>query len=73
MTLKELRTRTGLRQADVAKRLGVTIIAISNWELGKNNILAKYKKKLARLYRCTLEELDEAIEATKSRKQERRV
>lgn len=65
MTLKDLRARAGLKQVEVAKRLRVTIIAVSNWELGKNNILAKHKKMLVRLYGCTLQELDEAIKESK--------
>lgn len=70
MTLKEFRARAGLRQEDVARIVDVSIIAVSNWELGKNSILAKYRKRLARLYGCTPKELDEAIEATKSQRQE---
>lgn len=61
MTLKEFRARVGLRQEDVAKKIDVSIIAVSNWELGKNGIARKYKKKLVRLYGCTPQELDEAI------------
>lgn len=61
MTLKEFRARAGLRQEDVAKKIDVSIIAVSNWELGKNGIARKYKKKLVRLYGCTPQELDEAI------------
>nr|DAH31727.1 MAG TPA: helix-turn-helix XRE-family like protein [Caudoviricetes sp.] len=57
MTLKELRLAAGLQQADVAKKLNVTITAVSNWELGKNAILRKYHKKLAKLYGVTVEEL----------------
>lgn len=57
MTLKELRLAAGLQQADVAKKLGVTTTAVSNWELGKNAILRKYHKKLAKLYGVTVEEL----------------
>lgn len=69
LTLKELRARAGLLQKDVARRADVSIIAVSNWELGKNGIARKYKKKLVRLYGCTPQELDEAIEG--SRKEEK--
>ena len=65
MTLKEFRARAGLRQEDVAKKVDVSIIAVSNWELGKNGIARKYKKKLARLYGCTPQELDEASEESR--------
>lgn len=57
MTLKELRLAAGLQQADVAKKLNVTVAAVSNWELGKNSILRKYHKKLANLYGVKVEEL----------------
>ena len=57
MTLKELRLAAGLQQADVAKKLNVTITAVSNWELRKNAILRKYHKKLAKLYGVKVEEL----------------
>lgn len=65
LTLKELRARAGLLQKDVARRADVSIIAVSNWELGKNGIARKYKKKLVRLYGCTPQELDEAIEGSR--------
>ena len=61
MTLKELRKNAGLRQTDVCKRLEVHHTAISNWELGKYPPSRKYRKKLAKLYGCTLEELVQAV------------
>lgn len=57
MTLKERRLSAGLQQRDVAKKLNVTETAVSNWETGKNRILAKHSKKLAKLYGCTVDEL----------------
>lgn len=57
MTLKERREAAGLQQKYVAKKLHVTETAVSNWELGKNNILQKYQAKLAKLYGCTVDEL----------------
>lgn len=38
MNLKELRERAGLKQADVAKKLYVTVSAVCNWEIGANKI-----------------------------------
>lgn len=64
MTLKELRLAAGLQQADVAKKLGVTTTAVSNWELGKNAILRKYHKKLARLYGVTVADIEDAVRCT---------
>lgn len=57
MNLKEFRARVGLRQIDVAKKLNVTPVAVSNWENGLNKIARKYHKKLAKLYGCTVDEL----------------
>lgn len=56
-TLKELRVAAGLRQEDVAKKLNVDQTAVSNWERGKNRPCTKYRKKLAKLYGCTVEQL----------------
>ena len=57
MTLEERRFAAGLRQVDVAKKLDVTQSAVSRWESGVANPLMKYRKKLARLYGCTVDEL----------------
>lgn len=57
MTLKELRLAAGLQQRDVAKKLKVTETAVSNWENGKNGILRKYRKPLAKLYGVSVDEL----------------
>lgn len=57
LDLKEFRARAGLRQIDVAKKLNVTPMAVSNWENGLNKIARKYHKKLAKLYGCTVDEL----------------
>lgn len=50
---------TGLRQEDVARKLEVDQTTVSAWESGKNKPLTKYRKKLARLYGCTVQELME--------------
>lgn len=55
--IKELRTRMGLRQEDVAKRTNVTrqtIIAVEN---DKYNPSLELAMKLARLLNTTVEEL----------------
>lgn len=61
MTLKELRERTGFDMYHVARKLNVTYNAVWNWETGKNGILRKYYKPLARLYGCTVDELAAAV------------
>ncbi len=64
MTLKELRANAGLRQIDVSKKMRTTIIAVSNWELGKNGIAQKYHKKLARMYGVTVADIEDAVRCT---------
>lgn len=59
MTLKELRLKAGLTQEQVAKLIDVDQAAVSYWESGKYKPLRKYRRKLAKLYGCTAEELGE--------------
>lgn len=62
MTLKERRLAAGLRQVDVAKKLDVDQAAVSYWESGKWKPARKYRKKLAKLYGTTVNELFEESE-----------
>lgn len=57
MELKELRKRVHLRQIDVARKLNVDQAAVSKWENGVNPPLPKYRKRLAKLYGVTVDEL----------------
>lgn len=59
--LKELRKAAGLGQAEVAERLDVTQSAVSKWEHGCIP-LAKYRRKLAKLYGVAEEELKRWLE-----------
>ena len=52
MTLKERRIENKLRQIDVAEFLEVVQTAVCKWESGDNEPLDKYKRKLAKLYKC---------------------
>lgn len=63
--MKELRLRAGLTQAEVAKQMNVSQVAVHRWETGDTNIARKHHKRLAKLYGCTLQELDEAIEGSR--------
>lgn len=69
MTLKELREKAGFDMSHVARKLNVTYNAVWNWETGKNGILRKYCKPLARLYGCTVDELAAAIKESGKEKQ----
>lgn len=57
MNLRELRLKTGLTQAEVAKELNVNQSAVHLWETGRTRIARKHHKGLARLYKVTVEEL----------------
>ena len=62
MSLRELRQRAGLLQADVAKKLNVAQASVSYWESGATRrISRKYHKKLAKLFHCTVDELLNAM------------
>ena len=50
MALKALRESANLTQLYVAKKLDVSVIAVSRWENGKNGIATKYLKRLGKLY-----------------------
>lgn len=57
MTLKERRVAANMRQEDVAKALDVDQSTVSKWEKNGSKPLLKYKKKLAILYGCSIDEL----------------
>lgn len=57
MTLAERRKAAGMTQEHVAKRIDVDQASISHWEHGKYVPQRKYRKKLAKLFGCTVEEL----------------
>lgn len=60
MTLRELRERSGLTRAHVAKKLDVDLSCVTHWELGDWRPLRKYQKKLAKMYGVTVDELFES-------------
>ena len=55
--LKELRTRYGMKQKDVAEKLGTTQQTIGRWETGHTPIPAGHLKDLAVLFGCSVDEL----------------
>lgn len=60
MTMRELRERSGLTRAQVAKKLNVDLSCVTHWELGDWRPARKYHKKLARMYGVTVAELFES-------------
>lgn len=57
MSMKEMRERRGLTQAQIADRLEVDKSTVSKWESGDSTPLKKYRRKLCELLGCTEEEL----------------
>ena len=57
MSFAAARTKTGLSQREVAKKLGITDAAVCLWETGKTMPRATLLPKLAALYGCTVDEL----------------
>ena len=57
MTLRELREQNDLTRAEVAKVLGVSYQAISNYEAGSRTISIEQIIPLMELYNCSAEEL----------------
>ncbi len=69
MDMKELRERAGLGVEEAAYRLGVAYSTIRNWEYGKTEPSLGVTKisELLRLYRCTFEELQQAVKESRVR------
>ena len=57
LSMKELRERRGLTQAQIADRLNVDKSSVSKWESGDSTPLRKYRPALCELLGCTEAEL----------------
>lgn len=55
--LRELRTRYGFKQKDVADKLGTTQQTIARWETGQTAIPAAQLKDLAVIFDCSVDQL----------------
>lgn len=64
LVLRELRERSSLTRAQVAKKLNVDLSCVTHWELGDWRPARKYHKKLARMYGVSEKDLIEALEKT---------
>jgi len=54
---KELRTRLGMRQKDIAEKLGTTQQTVARWETGQAAIPVAQLKDLAILFGCRIDDL----------------
>ncbi len=59
--LRKFRENKGLTQEQLAKELGVTASAVTQWESGARNPNIKVLKKLSLILGCTTDELLEPI------------
>ena len=57
MSILTVRKRAGLKQADLAKALGISVAAVSTWESGRSNPTADKLPVIAKLCDCTIEEI----------------
>lgn len=57
MGYRECRVKRGIKQASVAKILGVSPASVCAWERGKSEPKASIIRKLAVLYECSIDEL----------------
>ena len=55
--IKELRQNAGMKQGDLAKRLGCTANAVSNYEVGVRDIDSETICKLCDIFGCTADYL----------------
>lgn len=54
---KKMRKKANLTQAAVAEKLNITQSAVSQWELGSAMPQPKMLPKIAKLYKCRIEDL----------------
>ena len=63
MGLRDLRVRAGVSVNRVAAELGVTRIAVYQWERGESVPSVKRLGQIARIYGCTVDEIVKEVEA----------
>lgn len=76
-TLRALRKRRGLSQAELADQIGVKRNVLGMWEIGRNGPPTKYLLSLAEALGCTVDDLlndqeEETTMCTKSRQKRER-
>lgn len=53
--LRKIRQEKGLTQEALAKRLGITRVAVSFWESGKNRINSDMLVRLSDIFKCSID------------------
>ncbi len=69
MDMKQLRERLNLRTVDVASKVGVGESSVRNWEKGRTipKLRVDQTAALCRLYGCSIEELEQAVNESMAR------
>lgn len=57
MSIRALREAAGMRQYELAARMGVKQASVSAWESGSGNPSVENLKKLADIFQCSIDEL----------------
>lgn len=57
MAFREARIKSGKSVAEVTAEIGVSDVAVYNWETGVNKPRASLLPKLAAFYGCTIDDL----------------
>ena len=55
--IREYRERHGLSQEELARRLGIDRSSVAKWESGCNTPRLAHLLELAKIFRCSLDEL----------------
>ncbi len=70
MNMRQLRERVKLRTMDVAVALDVSESSVRNWEHGRAVPSLKLARPLSTLYKCSLDELCDAIASHEKEEEE---
>ena len=57
MSIRALREAAGIKQYELAARMGVKQASVSAWESGESNPSVENLKKLADIFQCSIDEL----------------
>lgn len=57
LNIREKRLHIPMSQDELAKQIGVTQGAVSQWEIGNKSPRAKMLPKLAKVLKCSIDEL----------------
>ena len=57
MSIRALREAAGMRQYELAARMGVKQASVSSWESGESNPSVENLKKMAYIFQCSIDEL----------------